>query len=597
MTSYLRRTSRTKKDNQFTPLIDGERTYGRLAECIKKAQKFIYLASWNTEPQMELTRSGSGAGSVLRNLLLERSKAGVEVKVLTWDHATAFLPKVLHRFSKILRNDLRKFGNDLEKSHKLGLSALILDRHLHSDPSRGVGKKTGSHHQKFWLLDDDAKDTIGFVGGLNLGQHEWDTTEHIVEDPRRTKPGSRRKANRRLMALKRADESWYGFAARWYLRRQLKQALGGALERMPRPPDGSKTPEQQEIENLASLEKQILEYVRTGTVEGSGKPLASAFTAWAGILPPRHDVFSEVRGPIVRELHSEFLERWEMARRKWAPKAPELRSTFAIATKGETTVQVGHTSFAKKPGDPRDIRSSYRHAIERARKYIYLENQYFVSKKLAGYVAKRLRENPTLQVLIVVPNKAEDFAIGPAISLRLYRMIALLRGDASYGGASPDRVQLLTLVKQPASGDPFTPVYVHAKVAIIDDRFLTIGSANGARRSLAFDTELNSFVDDEAAARSFRTTLWGEHLSSKGYPAPKPEELADPKKAIELIRTASRVNQQINRGDKRVNDAYGRLLPIQFVSHETRVRKGQLAVRLPRKKMWNTYEKMARAFL
>src|SRR5262249_32263736 len=59
---------------------------------------------------------------------------------------------------------------------------------------------------------------------------------------------------------------------------------------------------------------------------------------------------------------------------------------------------------------------------------------------------------------------------------------------------------------------PPQPVYVHAKVAIVDDRWLTLGSANLNEHSLFNDTEANIVVADPAHARALRERLWSEHL-------------------------------------------------------------------------------------
>ena len=55
-------------------------------------------------------------------------------------------------------------------------------------------------------------------------------------------------------------------------------------------------------------------------------------------------------------------------------------------------------------------------------------------------------------------------------------------------------------------------LYVHAKVGIVDDRWLTIGSANLNAHSLMNDTEMNVVTDDAETARATRLRLWAEHL-------------------------------------------------------------------------------------
>ena len=62
------------------------------------------------------------------------------------------------------------------------------------------------------------------------------------------------------------------------------------------------------------------------------------------------------------------------------------------------------------------------------------------------------------------------------------------------------------------SGDRDDPLYVHAKVGIVDDRWLTVGSANLNAHSLLNDTEMNVVTDDSDLARETRLRLWAEHL-------------------------------------------------------------------------------------
>ena len=53
---------------------------------------------------------------------------------------------------------------------------------------------------------------------------------------------------------------------------------------------------------------------------------------------------------------------------------------------------------------------------------------------------------------------------------------------------------------------------MHAKVGIVDDRWLTVGSANLNAHSLLNDTEMNVVTDDAGLARATRVRLWAEHL-------------------------------------------------------------------------------------
>ena len=66
--------------------------------------------------------------------------------------------------------------------------------------------------------------------------------------------------------------------------------------------------------------------------------------------------------------------------------------------------------------------------------------------------------------------------------------------------------------RRPQPGPGGNPVYVHSKAAVIDDTWVTIGSANLNEHSLFNDTEANVIVRDPTFAREVRLRLWEEHL-------------------------------------------------------------------------------------
>ena len=89
------------------------------------------------------------------------------------------------------------------------------------------------------------------------------------------------------------------------------------------------------------------------------------------------------------------------------------------------------------------------------------------------------------------------------------------------------------------------PVYVHAKIGIVDDAWLTIGSANLNEHSLFNDTEMNVVVRDAGLARETRLRLWSEHLDVRreaiaGDPTEVIEERWRPLAEVQLERRLSR---------------------------------------------------------
>jgi phosphatidylserine/phosphatidylglycerophosphate/cardiolipin synthase-like enzyme len=78
--------------------------------------------------------------------------------------------------------------------------------------------------------------------------------------------------------------------------------------------------------------------------------------------------------------------------------------------------------------------------------------------------------------------------------------------------ADGDSGRLLAATIRSRTGLRDDPLYVHAKVGIVDDRWLTVGSANLNAHSLMNDTEMNVVTDHRELARATRLRLWSEHL-------------------------------------------------------------------------------------
>ena len=262
-----------------------------------------------------------------------------------------------------------------------------------------------------------------------------------------------------------------------------------------------------------------------------------------GTRPPWHDVQIEVRGPAVGDLDYTFRERWQdptpldhrnpwrMAARRFTgePRHPDPLRPQPVdpAPQGTHAVQVMRTYPAKRPRYPfapegeRSIARAYLKAFRRARRFVYLEDQYLWSSQAAHALADALRRHRDLHVVAVVPRYPDRDGRATSAASRIGReyVTDILRQ------AGGDRVAVYDLENSEG-----TPIYVHAKVCIIDDTFLVVGSDNVNRRSWTHDSEIScSVIDatlDERAptdpgglgdgarllARDTRLRLWREHL-------------------------------------------------------------------------------------
>lgn len=215
-----------------------------------------------------------------------------------------------------------------------------------------------------------------------------------------------------------------------------------------------------------------------------------------------HDVGTRLEGPAVADVADHFRQRWRELTGESLPATP------APGPAGESTVQIVRTvsevMYKSVPRGDFRIFESYMRAISSARELIYLENQFLWAPELVAVIAEKLRDPPTpdFRVVVLLPAKANNGAEDTRGQLGM-----LLDADNGAG-----RVLGTTIRSLSPSRDRADPLYVHAKVAIVDDHYLIIGSANINAHSFFNDTEMCVATDDPTLARRTRVRLWAEHL-------------------------------------------------------------------------------------
>jgi phosphatidylserine/phosphatidylglycerophosphate/cardiolipin synthase-like enzyme len=307
---------------------------------------------------------------------------------------------------------------------------------------------------------------------------------------------------------------------------------------------------------------------RRDDADHHGDPQALDMDPRYGKRPPWHDAALELRGPVVADLLDVFAERWDdphpldrrtpwrmlMQRLARMPRHPEPlpEKTPPPPVAGPHSVQLLRTYGHKKPpfpfapGGERSIARGYAKAFARARKLIYIEDQYLWSTEVAAGIADALSNNPALQVIVVVPRypNSDTALSGPPSRIGQIDAIRLLKRTA------PGRVGVFDL-----ENDAGTPIYIHAKVCIVDDVWMTCGSDNFNRRSWTTDSELTCAVIDTTPARGkttpealtdvtprklaqdLRLQLWAEHLGT----TPEDPRLLDISSGLELWKETADV--------------------------------------------------------
>jgi phosphatidylserine/phosphatidylglycerophosphate/cardiolipin synthase-like enzyme len=241
-----------------------------------------------------------------------------------------------------------------------------------------------------------------------------------------------------------------------------------------------------------------------------------------------HDASTRLRGPAVRDVAAHFALRWEGVTRE-ALELPE------PAAAGDVTVQLARTmpegAYRALPRGEFSILEAYLRALLSARSLVYLENQFLWSPEIVSVLEHKLRRPPSddFRLVVLLPERAnngQDDTRG-----MLGRLVA-----ADDGGE-----RLLAATIQSRSGNESGPLYVHAKIGIVDDTWLAVGSANLNEHSLFNDTEVDVVTCDAGLARDTRLRLWAEHLERDrdavaGDPARVVDELWRPIAAEQLER-------------------------------------------------------------
>jgi phosphatidylserine/phosphatidylglycerophosphate/cardiolipin synthase-like enzyme len=279
-------------------------------------------------------------------------------------------------------------------------------------------------------------------------------------------------------------------------------------------------------------------YSRRDDADHGGDPQPLPMAAEYGDTPPWHDIQAAISGPAVRDVETVFRERWQDPTRlsrnplyylqdrlhgldlRPDPLPPQAAAPPPVEG-GTHAVQLLRTypnlrhgrdhPFAR--GGERSVARGYSKALKRARRLVYIEDQYLWGDYIGELFTDALRSNPDLHVIAVVPVHPDlDSWLG-----RVPQLLGRARAMAKIEAAAPDRMAVYGI--ENAAG---TPVYVHAKCCIVDDTWTTIGSDNFNRRSWTHDSELSAVVVDTAAhpdeptdlgyARRLRLTLAAEHL-------------------------------------------------------------------------------------
>ncbi|REE20027.1 phospholipase D1/2 [Paraburkholderia sp. BL27I4N3] len=361
----------------------------------------------------------------------------------------------------------------------------------------GLLENYPTHHQKPVLIDyahDGGSKAVGYVMGLNSVTDFWDRTAHEIDDPLR--------------------ETW-------------------------------------------SAGNVDVELTHERTTQDPKGPLRK--TAY-GHTKPYQDYACRVVGPALKRLHENFERGWNL----FAPAALQTRELTELPPKVPVLpknpahgVQIVRT----QPHElDKSIKELYFQATSFARNYIYIENQYFFYPEFARHLKrergkfcdawarlpdKPMTDVPVLHLFIVIPHPEDDGMVP-----RTFDMLTELGASTSMpeqathvdkgkldqdykdahkgkkGNKVLDRPSLkqlqdtlglkVSVARLRTSGVignqmAYREIYIHSKLMLIDDVFVTLGSANLNQRSMSVDSEINIAATGQVWAADLRERVFELH--------------------------------------------------------------------------------------
>jgi phosphatidylserine/phosphatidylglycerophosphate/cardiolipin synthase-like enzyme len=230
--------------------------------------------------------------------------------------------------------------------------------------------------------------------------------------------------------------------------------------------------------------------------------------------PPWHDITMLMDGPVAKALGELARDRWSVAGGKRLPQAKDCNvdwpSDVPVSFENVDIAIARTRAGYGEVAEVREIETLTLDMIASAQQFIYIENQYLTSAKVAAAIAARMEEDQPPEIIVIMPRSADGWLEQKAM-------------DAA-------RVQLARAIGKVDTGNRFriyvpvtkggNDIYVHAKLMIVDDQILRVGSANLNNRSMGLDSECDLVIDcalptnrhAAGAIAELRTRLLAEHL-------------------------------------------------------------------------------------
>ena len=552
------------------PLICGEEVFSRIADDLKAATHSVDIITWGFDPGMVLKRGFEAKdGQRYGDLLMEiatRKKDPVKVRLLVWydDQVSQTLMKNIPgyygtRFPAIgcssetgfYREGHQKYNAEwFEKIcagevpnicfHVRTILPELFPRALAGEdvPSSAAAQGTArfpTHHQKMLLVDyEQPARAVGYVMGHNSITDFWDTAAHIYRDPRRE-------------TFYRDDPMSFNAGP------TLDHGAGAYLGTVYRPSEAE--------------------------LETKQRALEAALKRNAYVAKPYQDVSARVRGPVLYDLNHNFCQAWDEStppssyfiEKYWLVTKYLSRNLHKISRSIQKLVHsdpdhdfakrrkaVQPDAFILRGGEhstqllrtqpmhgEKTIKECYANLTRQTHHYIFIQNQYIQYGTWAEHLkicVQNLRKGgfkKPIYVFILTSTPERDGMdiatydvaqqLGQSTTMKIEHTQAMAQAKKGKGKMplTPEELaidginvvmgSLWTCAQPKPKPDEYEEIYIHAKVAIVDDAAFTVGSANLNLRSMAIDSELNILSQAKDVSYKLRCDLF---LQCSGDPGP-----------------------------------------------------------------------------
>ena len=557
------------------PLICGETVFKRIAHDLKRAKYSVDIITWGFDPGMVLVRGASGeAGQRYGDLLREiatRKDHPVTVRLLVWhddvfaqNHANNNPGYYGTRFPSIgsaepgyYSESHQRFNSEWYAQvcankipnihfHVRDVPTQFLDRSLldESPPSGWkveVGKRYASHHQKMVLIDyEEPAWAIGYVMGHNSITDFWDTERHLFRDPRRERFYTMDHAALQEAAWKEGryyspDVSGYTLTEREQAdKERLVQSYIDRHSRISKP--------YQDVS--CRLLGPILYDLNHNFCEAWGKS-----TRPSGIFEESCWLVMKATAAVSGRGHQLAALKVMKDRDSKAEDIGFIKSRQNISLRalslptGQHSVQLLRTQplYGEKA-----VKECYANLTRQTLHYIFIQNQYIQYQDWADHLIEcvgRLREAGYLRPIYVFmltstpesdgmdwPTYDVASKVGMSETMRVEHEKALKEArkkkikppitaaELADHGINVFMGSLWTCAETGGKLRPedYEEIYIHAKVAVVDDAAFTIGSGNLNLRSMALDSELNVLSEAKDVAYQLRTDLFSQCTGKMG---------------------------------------------------------------------------------